>query len=282
MSNILESIVNIYESHTQAVPNLVGGNNRATNLGDGLEQYVKESFINGAAGMDEQTRNTHYSNIFSYQGSATRPPDLMLKGGDAIEVKKTQSIASDLQLNSSHPKCELRSTSPLINIHCRDCETWTRKDMIYVVGHVRANVLSSIWMVYGSIYAADESVYTDLKAEVTNSLNNTPNVQFSATNELGRINFVDPLRITNMRIRGMWLLQPPIKAFDYIYDYDDSKSFQLVAVIPDSKYQSFPSSSRTRLEQSQNSELKIANVNVKDPNNPVNLIPCKLITVIQA
>ena len=41
-------------------------------------------------------------------------------------------------------------------------------------------------------------------------------VEFSETNELGRVNKVDPLGITYLRIRGMWGIENPIKVFNYV------------------------------------------------------------------
>ncbi len=134
-------------------------------------------------------------------------------------------------------------------------------------------------MIYGFIYAADEEVYTNLKTSVTESLENAPEIDFSETKELGRVNFVDPLKITNMRIRGMWLLQPPIKVFDYVYEYEPNLKFQLISIIPNDKYNSFSIESRKRIENQKNRNLKIKDVLVKNPNNPVSFIDCKLITI---
>lgn len=105
-------------------------------------------------------------------------------------------------------------------------------------------------------------------------------MNFSETKELGRVNYVDPLKITNMRIRGMWLLQPPVKVFDYVYKYQADLKFQLVAIIPNEKYNSFPLESRKRIEQTTNNFLNIESVNIKNPNNPMQYIDCKLITII--
>jgi len=126
----------------------------------------------------------------------------MIKGGIAIEVKKTESLTSELQLNSSHPKAKLYSNSKLINKHCRASkeDKWTEKDFVYVVGHIPkgTNTLSSIWFIDGSIYAADEDVYLNLKDSLTENLENNAEIDFSPTNEIGRVNFVDPLKITNL------------------------------------------------------------------------------------
>ncbi len=281
MTNILDAIVNILEHPSLEVKELTFGNNRATNVGDGLEFFIKDAFSNNLEITDKNKRLVNYSTTFSYEGSKTTPPDLMIKGGDAIEVKKTESVKSELQLNSSHPKSKLFSTSSLINKHCKTCETWNEKDIIYAIGHIPKSrkSLSSLWLIYGSIYAADEEVYTNLKSAVTDSLENAPEIDFSETKELGRVNFVDPLKITNMRIRGMWLLQPPIKVFDYIYEYQTDLKFQLISIIPNDKYNSFPIESRNRIENKKSDKLKIKDIKVKNPNNPVSYIDCKLITI---
>lgn len=281
MTNILEAIVNIANLPILEVNELTLGNNRATNVGDGLEVFVKDAFSDNLTTVDNAEKIVKYSQVFSYEGSQTRPPDLMILGGDSIEVKKTETIFSELQLNSSHPKSKLFSTSHLINNHCRNCEIWTEKDIIYAIGHVpkKSKTLSSLWLIYGSIYAADEDVYTELKSTITESLENTPEIDFSETKELGRVNFVDPLKITNMRIRGMWLLQPPVKVYDYVYQYSNNLKFQLVAIIPFEKYNSFPIESRNKIEELDDENLNIEDIKAKNPNNPVNLIDCKLITI---
>lgn len=281
MTNILEAIINIAKLPILEIDELTFGNNRVTNVGDGLEVFIKNAFSNNFNILDEKEKIENYSKAFSYEGSQTRPPDLMIKGGDSIEVKKTESISSELQLNSSHPKAKLFSSSHLINSHCRTCEDWKEKDIIYTIGHIpsKSKTLSSLWMIYGTIYAADENVYTDLKNTITEKIEKIDNINFSETKEIGRVNYVDPLKITNMRIRGMWLLQPPVKVFNYIYKYETELKFQLIALIPSEKYNSFPLESRNKIENLAYSNLSIENVKVKNPNNIVNLIDCKLITI---
>jgi len=281
MTNILEAIVNIANLPDLSVKELTFGNNRVNNVGDGLEEFIKDSFSGNNTITDNAIKTINYTNTFSYEGSKTTPPDLMLKGGDAIEVKKTESLQSELQLNSSFPKAKLFSSSSMINSHCKSCEIWTEKDIIYTIGHIpkKSKTLTSLWMIYGSIYAADETVYTNLKNIVTKSLETAPGLSFSETKELGRVNFVDPLKITNMRIRGMWLLKPPVKVFNYIYKYDSELKFQLITIIPTKKYESFSNESRNKIENYPGTLINITDIGVKNPNNPVKLIKCKLITI---
>ena len=275
MTNILEAIVNIANNPVVAIRNHYTGRNRANNVGEALEMFVKDAFANTIQEQDEQVKNTRFSQVFSWLGNQNHPPDIMIREGDAIEVKKTQSANSDLALNSSYPKSNIQSNSNMITQECRACENWTEKDLIYCVGHTTDDSIKSLWMVYGNIYAAKHETYQVIKQKITDGINEIPNVELAETNELGRVNRVDPLGITNLRIRGMWQIQNPRRVFNYLHTTGDT--FELVAVIPSNKYNSFPIDSKNRIENLNNPNLSIADVQVKDPNNPANLIDAKLI-----
>jgi hypothetical protein len=279
MTNILEAINNISQLKELKIKNIKFGNNRAVSVGEGLESFVKDSFTNTFNELNKKKRQDKYNEVFSYQGSKRTPPDLMVKGGIAIEVKKTESLTSELQLNSSHPKAKLYRTSKLINQHCRDSkeDKWSEKDFVYIIGHIPkgTSTLSSIWFIDGSIYAADEEVYLNLKDSLTENLENISEIDFSPTNEIGRVNFVDPLKITNLRIRGMWLLQPPFKVFDYVHKYNQNKKFQCIAIISLTNYNAFPEKSKKLIED--NKQITIEDIETLDPNNSVAYIKSKLI-----
>lgn len=276
MTNILEAIVNIVESPVFEIKNHYSGRNRANNIGEALEDFVKDAFANSINIFNEQDRIKKHNDVFSWLGNQNHPPDIMIKGGDAIEVKKTQSPNSDLALNSSYPKSNIQSNSLMITQECRTCENWTEKDLIYCVGHTSDESINSLWMVYGNIYAAKHETYQVIKQKITDGIKEIPNVELAETNELGRVNRVDPLGITNLRIRGMWQIQNPRRVFNYLHT-PALNNFELVAIIPTTKYDSFPSASRNKIETIVNSALTIIDVNVKDPNNPAALINAKLI-----
>ncbi len=275
MTNILEAIVNIANNPVVAIRNHYTGRNRANNVGEALEMFVKDAFANTIQEQDEQIKNTKFNQVFSWLGNQNHPPDIMIRKGDAIEVKKTQSANSDLALNSSYPKSNIQSNSNMITQECRTCENWTEKDLIYCVGHTTDDSIKSLWMVYGNIYAAKHETYRVIKQKITDGINEIPNVELAETNELGRVNRVDPLGITNLRIRGMWQIQNPRRVFNYLHTTGDN--FELVAVIPTNKYNSFPTDSKKRIENLGNPNLNVSNAQVKDPNNPANLIDAKLV-----
>lgn len=277
MTNILEAIVNITENPIYEISNHYSGRNRMNNIGEGLETFIKDAFANVIKVEDESEKIQRYNEEFSWLGNQNHPPDIMIKGGDAIEVKKTQSANSDLALNSSYPKSTVKADSTMITQTCRRCENWSEKDLIYCVGHTTDDNIKSLWMVYGNIYAANHDIYQIIKQKITEGINEIPNVELAETNELGRVNNVDPLGITNLRIRGMWQIQNPRRVFNYLHTISLSSVFELVAVIPIEKYNSFPEESKAKLENLRNSNLTLQNVSVKDPNNPANLIDAKLI-----
>jgi hypothetical protein len=280
MTNILEAIVNIANNPILEIRNHYSGRNRANNVGEALETFVKDAFANIIHATDEQERMARYNEVFSWLGNQNHPPDIMIRQGDAIEVKKTQSANSDLALNSSYPKSNIQANSTMITQECRTCENWTEKDLIYCVGHTDDESVNSLWMVYGNIYAAKHETYQVIKQKITDGINEIPNVELAETNELGRVNRVDPLGITNLRIRGMWQIQNPRRVFNYLHTPTDRK-FELVAIVPTTKYDSFPIDSKNRIENLGNPNLTINDVKVKDPNNPANLLDAKLILFFQ-
>lgn len=83
-----------------------------------------------------------------------------------------------------------------------------------------------------------------------------------------------------MRIRGMWLIQPPVKVFDYIYQYDSELSFQVFLLIPEEKYLWFDTKTLTEIDNLvQRGILEKKKVKVKSPNNPVSLMMAICITL---
>ena len=211
-----------------------------------------------------------YNKVFSYLGNSNNPPDAMLKGGDAIEIKKIQSPRAKLALNSSYPKSKLHSDSSLITDDCRNCEDWEEKDLAYFIGYVKDGKLKYLWIVYGDCYAADRRIYKRIKQTISEGIDTIPNVEFAETNELGRVNKVDPLGITYLRIRGMWGIDNPNSVFSYLGQYDVNKSFQVFCLMTETKYNSFPLEDRKFIES--HKEIENTTCEVQNPNNPAELL----------
>ena len=149
----------------------------------------------------------------------------MIHGGDAIEVKKIINLNAAIALNSSYPKDKLYINSPMITSHCRNSEKWEIKDIIYAIGILNKEKLQALWFVYGDCYAAEQTIYRRIKDAVSNAINNnTLDIELAETKEIGRVNRIDPLGITSLRIRGMWHIENPIKTFNYITNIEPGKT----------------------------------------------------------
>lgn len=278
MANIINAIIHLIENPKFELKQYSESHNRANNMGEALEEYIKDLFANTVNEKDENIRNQKLAEVFSYLGNQNNPPDSMLCGGDAIEVKKIEANDSPLALNSSYPKAKLYADNPMIKTACRTCEDWTVKDMVYAVGVVGDSNIKSLAFVYGDDYCAEKDVYEQIKTVIKNGVESISGVEFSETKELGRVNRVDPLGITYLRVRGMWGIENPFSVFNYIYKRDYSKKFNFMAIINNEKYYSFDNHNQLEELCKTNNALEIANVKIKNPNNPAQLKQAKLIT----
>ncbi len=277
MPNILEAIKVIFENSIPDIVSYYQGKNRINSVGDALECFVKDIFSDTLNENDLNLKNQRYSEAFSYIGNQNNPPDIILKNGDAIEVKKIESLKASIALNSSYPKSKLYSDEPMLTSSCRNCEDWQEKDIIYAIGIIKGKKLKLLWLIYGDCYAADREVYKRIVNTINSGINEIKDVEFSETKELGRVNKVDPLGITYLRIRGMWGIQNPISVYDYLLENIDIDTFKLIVIMKEEKYLSFPSGTRMFLEAISDKGFTIKNVNIKSPNNPAQLIPAKII-----
>ena len=284
MTNILQAIATIIKN---PVPDLRSYQSKANNtinaVGDALEYFVKDAFADTIDEPDFSNKEKKYEELFSWSGNQNNPPDFMIRNGDAIEVKKIQISRARIALNSSYPKSKLFSNHPQIASACRNCETWTEKDIVYVIGATSADktkqTMKRLWLIYGDCYAASKEYYERIRDQIATGINAIPDVEFSKTRELGRVNKVDPLGITYLRIRGMWGINNPSIVFDYINTgYDPQTNFQIIAIMKESKYLSLPLDSRTMIESISVPGFNINTQRIKCPDNPVNLIPAKIIT----
>jgi hypothetical protein len=280
-TNLLIALKNIIDKPVTNLVSHYSSSNRMNGMGEALELYVKDIFCNSLQIETLAEKNELFSKYFSYIGNQNNPPDLIIKGGDAIEVKKIESLNSGIALNSSYPKNKLYSDSAMITKACRECEQWTEKDLLYVVGVSKNDVLKSLWFVYGDCYAASSEIYERIRNKISSGLRELPDVEFAETNELGRVNRVDLLGITYLRIRGMWHIENPNKVFDYLTKAD-SADFSVNALILKNKYDSFPIKDRISLESIIKDGFSMKDVLIKSPDNPAKLLDAKQISFRQS
>jgi len=277
MPNILKAFINIVNNPIIELVDYYNGKNRINNSGKALEVFIQDAFAGTITETNDTERLNRLEEVYSYSGNQNNPPDLILKNSDAIEVKKLQSKNTAIALNSSYPKAKLYANSPMITKACKECELWDIKDIIYTIGYTDDNDLKSLWLVYGDCFCADKEIYERIKNTISSGINTIPDVEFTQTNELGKVKKVDPLGITDLRIRGMWHIENPNKIFDDIYTYDDTKDFQLICLMKKEKYDSLPREDIDTIETIENKNVEVQDIRIKNPNNPIQLIDAKLL-----
>lgn len=284
MTNLLIALANIVKNPVTDLISFYSGSNRANNMGDALETYIKDLFCSSLKARNTQ-KDQLYSQNFSYLGNSNNPPDIIIKEGDAIEVKKIESLRSSIALNSSYPKNKLHIDDSRITNECKTCEenTWEQKDIIYAVGIAPKGTkkLKALWFIYGDCYAAKREIYQRIADKISHGISEIPDVELIETNELAKVKKVDPLGITDFRVRGMWHIENPIRVFHDIASIESNNEFTVNTLLLKEKYDSFPKQDRTNLESLQNNNFTIQDIRIKSPNNPANLLDAKLISYVQ-
>jgi hypothetical protein len=283
-TNILRAILNISLFGNNNLKNYASTYlNRINATGEQLEFYIKDSLASSFI-LPIEKKQEIYSKTFSWLGNQNHPPDLIIKGSDAFEIKKIENFGSSLALNSSPPKNKLRSNDKRITADCKSCDggNWKEKDLFYVVGNAKGGIIKYLFFIQGTCYAADHSIYEKvhepIKKEIDSVLDSL-NLEKGKTVELGKVRRVDPLGITELRIRGMWSIENPINIFSDLYKIDNSEKLHLFALMKKEKYLSFPKEDIKEIELSKN--ILIRDVKIKDPDNPTKLIEAKFISYKQ-
>jgi len=278
--NILSAINSIDQYHNNNLEKIATKSRiRINSVGDRLEKFVEDSLAD-CLGV-QNSEELHYPKVFSHLGEQNNPPDAIIRDGDAFEIKKIESPKSSIALNSSPPRDYLYSIDSRITERCRQCEkpeSWVRKDIFYVIGHVKENSLKHLFFIHGPCYAAKKGLYDRISNPLGDRIKSgilKADLNSGETAELGRVNDVDPLGITSLRVRGIWQIENPLRVFDYMYSINLTYEFSLVALMLRSKYVSFPSIDRRALQRNQS--ITIENVLVKNPNNPNKRLDGKLI-----
>ncbi len=281
MTNLLKAISNLVENSNYDLTELYQGSNRINNIGESLEFFIKDIFCNSLK-LDIIEKKELYSKNFSYLGNKNNPPDFIIKNGDAIEIKKIENYSTAIALNSSYPKNKLYQDDPRITINCKKCElvNWLEKDIIYVIGVVesKSNKIKILWFIYGNCYAANKEVYQRIIDKISCGIEEISDIEFIKTNEIAKVKKVDPLGITDLRVRGMWHIKNPINVFNDVIKIDLKKNFTMNAIMLDNKYKSFDINDRNYIENLKNEDFLIKNITIQSPDNPANLLNAKLIS----
>jgi hypothetical protein len=249
------------------------GRARVTDSGASLEVFAK-NFYSGSLGKLPTQMASDWEVAFSFLGSKNQPPDFMVKGGDAVEVKIASGQA--IQLNSSPPKQFLYSTDPRINRKCVEAELWTKKDFVYFVGALSAtgssSYVSNAWIIDGSCVAATDSTYSGLSTHIRDSLleietdGSGSSMSFLQTKELGQVRGFDQIG-TTLRIRGMWIIPHPAKIFQSFFLPSRDSVFTMNVLLSQKKFMSYPDQSRTTLKDLRDLGLVLNEVEIPSPSD---------------
>ena len=278
-SNILQAIVNIAARDQFLLSHEASGQNRINRVGESLEVFIQQAFANIFETQSKLEFAQRTQGIFSYVGNNSNPPDFILRGGDAVEVKKLESLNATISLNSSYPKSHLHADSTLLNHACRNCESegWQIKDMVYIIGSVSSHFLKQLWFVDGSCYAANRDVYEKVFSRISNALHKAEHITFMRSKELGRAISVDPLERTVLRLRGMWEIQHPNVAFKDLILENSGQNFQMLAVLRESKYQEILSADKNLESEIERLGIQATCAQVLDPNNKAKLLNVRVV-----
>jgi len=281
-NNILRTILNIASYKNNDLKSYASKSlNRINAVGEQLEFYIKDA-IASSFNLSADKKEGEYSKVFSWLGNQNHPPDIIIKNGDAFEIKKIESVNSSLALNSSPPKNKLLADDIKITADCKKCDNgnWKEKELFYVIGNAKGGIINYLFFVHGTCYAAEHKVYEKVHEPIKKEIDlvlDSLGLEKGETVELGKVKKVDPLGITELRIRGMWSIENPINVFKELCKLGKNK-FHLFAILKKDKYLSYPPEDIKEIESAK--DIFIKDVKIKDPNNPAKLMEAKLITFV--
>jgi hypothetical protein len=280
-ANLINALINLYHKDLSVSPKSESTGNRINDAGVAFEKFIEELFYNPKAKNNEK----EIQEYFSHKGSSNSPPDLILKLGDAIEIKKLTSIRA-LPLNSSWPRKILSRDDPKISSRIRECEDanggWQEKDYFYATGIVPndKNPPETIFFVQGPCIAAShfQDFYNTIKAAInTAAMTLKTGPEIGKTNELGRLNKIDKLGFTDLRIRGMFQIKHPLHIFEYLCLPDNKKDLNVFCLMTEAKYKSFDPEDTNALEKLADVKVK-RNVAIQDPEDGISDLKCVFVS----
>ena len=278
-TNILVALKNILDRNSSTLTPIFRSNGSANTAGDSLEYFVKDMFCTGASQYQYETEKQKiYDKYLSWTGDSSHFPDFIVKGGVGVEPKKMNNKSyGSMALNSSFPKDYIYPESQNVPSEklLNEDGPWHKKEIVYVAGNlnIQTNKLFSLWMVYGNTFIANKSIYMNLVNEIREAVAET-NATLKESKELARAIGIDPLKHSNLRVRGMYELHHPALVFnDFIEDTsfpeDSSKIFMVILKNDLEKLESSELNPDFS-EYYNNGHLIKKEISLPDPNDPSN------------
>lgn len=225
--------------------------------GKPFEIFAKNMFA-GCLGALPAKVDDAWKRTFSWLGSLNAPPDFMVWGGDAVEVKQ-QGGVGQIALNSSPPKQVLRVDDPRIEEGCRVCEPWVQKDFVYFIGKTNPEYVEALWLIDGRCVSDDSEKYDLIFDNLSMTVSNLGG---QPTNELGRFNKVDTLKSTSLRVRAMWSIDHPATTFKSFLVPVQKGRFVLNVLVSADKWDSYSEDEIQGLNELTNIGLTISELEI--------------------
>jgi len=259
-TNVLVAIRNIIEN--PSIKHFTeGGQNPSdsvNNIEEHLESFIFNAFCNSFE-EPESKRADLYSKFFSWCSySPFCPPSAILKGSDAIDVKKVGLGTPSIKFDGAYPRSKLYSDDTDITSDCRDCELWDEKDLLYAICTTQGSTLNRLWFVYGDCYFASKEFYQKA-LKITDPLN------------VVKFDFLDN--------RGLYGNRASVLSPSSLVDKTHFNTADNIidALMLKTKYESFPLSARLALENLVGDRLSIDDCEIQSPNNASLKLQAKLI-----
>lgn len=274
-SSLLFALIQLYNLKVRNISEFykdkISSDNRINSQGEMLEWFVRDLFSGGYLIKDWKEKEEIWQNSFFHLGSVNKPPDFITHDGIAVEVKKAQT-ASTIHFNSSYPKKH----------DYLDEEKNVKLDTIYAIGKLsKTNDLEMFWLVCGDCLFARNEVYFLHREEIKTHIGSAKDSDKQGkTKELGRYNKIDPLEITDLRIRSMYQVKHPEQVFDYLLEniQIDKEKIKCFSLILENNWKNFSLELKSQIKKLSSEEnFFIKDVSIKNPDNPKERLSAKFI-----
>tara|TARA_Y100001936_G_C16048845_1_gene656432 strand:- start:1108 stop:1971 length:864 start_codon:yes stop_codon:yes gene_type:complete len=278
-TNVIKSFINIVQSDLTSYESSINPyKNRIQIQGERFEVFIKNSFANTFQISDVSKVEQIYSEFFIHQGSANHPPDLIIRNGDSIEMKKNESkLSSNIALNSSWPRTKLYSYDEKLTKKVSNLIPKGGIDNLYAVGtYNKKNILNQLLYFYGDCFYKNTNFYRDKYSQIQKKLSEF-DLNKKSSKELGGISNFDEIDRSSLRIRGMFQAKNPM-IIDTIKNLlPSSQNFQMILIMRESKYQTINNLDKTELENLNSQYIIIKNIDLIDPDNSKKHLDVKII-----
>ncbi len=116
------------------------------------ELHLQNAFASVPPGSSHSERMHRLADTFAYGGNPTNPPDMLIKGGDAVVTAMFDRNSPVAILYSASAEQQLSVDDPSLSRAARTCETWDKRDLLYVF--VSTDVTCFL---YGDCFAASNT-----------------------------------------------------------------------------------------------------------------------------